>query len=318
MAFRPEFARDRIIAVLVLLALVALTLGLASQMLTAQPVGPKTVVFLALLLPVAGLALLLGFRVWQLFGLDYWLDRDALRIHWMGDLITVPLGLITDIGPVAAAQPPVEPPRAPDAKANWQYTLTPNWRRWPLIWIRPRQSQSEEEEQLAVYATRPPADCLAVEADGFTYLISPRDPAAFLAAFRTRQDFGALRELPEQIETAAIHEHWLWRDRLAQFLLVASLGMGLVLLCYFLWLYPTLPEQTPLHFDARGLVDRVGPRRALMLLPAITLLMCFFNIVMGFAFYERRRLATYLLWGNALAVQIAGLLIGRNLFQLVI
>lgn len=304
MAFRPHFTRDRLYAVLVLLVLLALTIVLAFEVVASRPVGPRTVALLVLVLPVAGLTLLLAYRLWQLFSLDYWLDRDALRIHWAGDIITLPLGQITSVGPGAASG-----------------GASPTWWHWPLVWMRPRQVQGEAlliegKEPPAVYATQPPKACLTLEVGRSSYLISPCDPAAFTAALRTRQEFGALRLLPEQIETAPLHEHWLRRDRLAQFLLVASFLTGLLLLSYFLWYYPTLPAQVPLHFDARGLVDRIGPRRALMLLPSIALLILFFNTVMGFVLYERRRLATYLLWGNALAVQIAGLLIGRNLLQL--
>lgn len=302
MAFRPFFSRDRLLAILALLLLAALSLLLARQMLAVRPVGPMTVIFLALLLPAAGLTLLMGYRVWQLFGLDYWLDRDALRIHWAGELITLPLGRIAAITPAPAH----------DATRNTQHVNRPRWRRWPLIWVRPMRLNCT----LASYATQPPSGCLAVELNDCVYLISPRDPSAFLAAFRARRDFGAVRDLSEVVEISPLNEHWLWRDRLAQFLLVSSFVMGLALLSYFLWNYPTLPEQTPLHFDARGLVDRIGPRRSLLLLPSVTLLIWFFNVVMGFVSYERRPLATYLLWGNALAVPIAGVLIGRNLFQL--
>lgn len=313
MAFRPLFTRDRIYAVLALLVLLALTFVLAYQVLASRPVGPRTVVFLVLLLPTAGLTLLLAYRLWQLLSLDYWLDRDALRIHWAGDIITLPLSQITRAGPVPGPN-----------------GALPNWRQWPLVWMQPKQFQgeavpslhsgqalSEAKEHPSVYATQPPAACLSIEVGESSYLISPRDPTGFLAALRTRQDFGALRVLPAQIETAALHEHWLRRDRLAQFLLAASFLTGLLLLSYFLWNFPTLPAEVPLHFDASGLVDRIGPRRALMLLPSIALLILFFNTVIGFVFYERRRLAAYLLWGNALAVQVAGLLIGRNLLQLV-
>jgi len=322
-AFRPLFSRDRLYAIFVLLGLAALTLLLAEQMVAARPVGPKTVIFLALLLPVFTLTLLLAWRVWQLFGLDYWLDRDALRIHWAGDLITLPLDRITAIRRGQQTDPPPDAPRPNqvaggridrDGRIGERNAIPPrpNWLRWPLGWVEPRRVDSPR----AIYATQAPADCLVVVMADCTYLISPADPAAFLAAFHTRRQLGPLRALPETVEPSALHEHWLRRDRVAQFLLAGSLLAGLLLLGYFLWRYPTLPDQTPLHFDARGLVDRIGPRRALMLLPSVALLIWFFNVVIGFVFYERRPLAAYLLWGNALAVQIAGLLIGRNLFQL--
>lgn len=295
MAFRPSLSRAHLLALLLLVGLTILTLALVLLLLRTRPVGPKTVGIMIALLPTVILTALLAYRLWQLRSLDYWLDRDALRIFWAGDILTIPLTDITDIAPAAA------------------HTLRPAWRRWPLSWLQPDNS----DHTPAAYTTLPPPDCLAVTTRHTTYFISPQDAPAFLAAFHARQTFGPSRTLTEHVEVSPLHDYWLRRDHLAQILLATSLLLGFIFLAYFLWHYPTLPDTVPLHFDAGGLIDRVGPRRALLLLPAITLLMWFFNVAIGFVLYERQRLATYLLWGNALAVQMAGLLIGRNLLALV-
>ncbi|RME83758.1 MAG: DUF1648 domain-containing protein, partial [Caldilineae bacterium] len=81
---------------------------------------------------------------------------------------------------------------------------------------------------------------------------------------------------------------------------------------------PALPPDIPIHFDARGLPDRISPRRALFFLPSITLLIGFFNTLVGYAFYERWRPAAYMLWGGALVLQGVGLLVLRSLLHLIL
>ena len=73
----------------------------------------------------------------------------------------------------------------------------------------------------------------------------------------------------------------------------------------------TLPEEVVLHFNSAQEPDRVGPRQGLFLLPLIGLLAWGINTVWGGVIYHRQRLAAYLLWGGAIAVQIiAGLALG--------
>ena len=298
MAFRPLTPRERRLALAALAGLIGLTFLLVALLLRV-PLGPATVLLGALwCVGVAGLGLLV-YRLWQMHSLDYWLDRDAMHILWSGDELFIPMSSIKRI---EAASP--------------RLSISNPWWVWPVRWVHPRTpGVSWMSPRLFAYATRPASECLAVTTGGATYLVSPADPHAFLEAFESRQAMGAQRQVFEDVAPAAWREHWLWRDPIARFLLAAGLLFGLFLLGYCIWSFPDLPAMMPLHFDAAGVADRISPRRALFLLPAITLLMWFLNVAIGYVLYEYERLATYLLFGNGLALQVAGLYVARSLMH---
>jgi hypothetical protein len=294
MAFRPLAPRERWLALIAVIGLLVLAGWCAVMLWRERFLGPRTVgwsVVLGLTLFLAGLLL---WRLWQLRRLDYWLDRDALRILWDGDVVIIPLAHIRTLAPAHHG------PKAP-------------WWRWPLCWIASRPGRPS----VLAYATASAPACLAVSTAQATYLISPADRVGFVQAYEIRRTFGSGRVLAETLVPSAWHEHWLYRDRLAQVLIVVGLLAGLALLAYFVWVYPTLPVELPLHFDATGAPDLISPRRSLFLLPTITLLIWFFNAALGFTFYEQEPLAAYLLWGNGVFVQMAGFWVGRSVLNLV-
>ncbi len=294
MVFRPLAPRERWPARIAVIGLLILAGVWVTFLWRERPLGPRTVGWstaLALTLALAGLMI---WRLWQLRSLEYWLDRDALRIWWAGDVIIIPLAHIHTLAPASQG------PKAP-------------WWRWPLCWVEVRPGG----KRVWAYATAPAQACLAVSTAQATYLISPADRMGFLRAYETRRAFGPGRTLAETILPSAWHEHWLHHDRLAQVLLVAGLLAGLVVFAFFVWTYPTLPAELPLHFDASGAPDLLSPRRSLLLVPAITLLIWFFNAALGFALYEQEPLAAYLLWGNGVFVQMVGFWVGRSVLALV-
>jgi len=291
MAFRPFVSRSRLIAWIVagLLLFVSLILLFG---LVRTPLGPASIaLFLAFLLALS-LAAVLFYRLWALHSLDYWVDRDAVRILWAGARIIIPLGDIQQVG--------VEP-EGLDSGLRW-------WA-WPAGWVQPYRPESER----IAYATCPPAESLALKTRYATFVISPDDAEGFVTALRERQALGPARQLDPTIETSSYRQHWLLQDRLPLILMVTGLFFGLILLGSLVWRYPTLPPQFPLHFDAAGVPDRIVARRSIFLFSAITLLIGFFNAAMGIALYERHKLASYMLWGSALLLQLAGLVIVNRL-----
>lgn len=297
MAFRPLEPRHRLYARIACAALFLIAAVLLIQLLRA-PVGPASVLMAAGFALSAGSAMLLLFRLWALRELDYWIDRDAVRVFWAGDEIVIPLGEIQKVE---------QPENGGERRSSW-------WR-WPAVWVRPPRSGQTERVALA---TAGPEQCLAIVTAGRTYLVSPTDPHAFIAAWLDRRDLGPARVLRPAIHRAALRRHWFWRDRTAQVLLAGGLALGLLLAAYLVWRFPGLPLDLPLHFDPAGIPDRIGPRRAIFLLPGITWLIWFSNAVAGVVLYERQRLPAYLLWGGALVLQIAGLLVARSLLALAV
>ena len=60
----------------------------------------------------------------------------------------------------------------------------------------------------------------------------------------------------------------------------------------------------PLHYNVAGIVDRRGPMSQAFILPLIGLLALGANTLLGGLFYRREQMASYLLWGGAIIVQL--------------
>ena len=281
MSFRPLYPRDRIWAGLLALILAILAL-LALYGLLTRPIGPGSVILGWISLLLAGISALLLYRLWSLHTLDYWVQRDAIHIHWHGEEVIIPLPHIQTIEPA-------------------QVTLRPAWGHWPEPWI-----QWDENQRILAYATQPPSASLAIITQDETYLISLQDPDAFIAAYQERRNFGPARHLRPVIYLAPWRQHWLLQDRWAQILLGGGLLLGLLLLSYVAWHYPSLPPTIALHFDTQGNPDLLSPRRSIFLLPAFTLLMGFLNAAIGYTLYTYRRFIAYFLWSASVILQLLG------------
>jgi hypothetical protein len=96
----------------------------------------------------------------------------------------------------------------------------------------------------------------------------------------------------------------IWRDRLSLVLLGSGCLALLVLVGWLSLRFPSLPPLVPLHFDAAGNADRLGPRVQVFITPFIGLLVLVFNGFLGGLAYRRERMWSYLLWGGAVLVQL--------------
>lgn len=293
MSFRPDFSRHRLWARIAVLVLFALAL-LAAIAIIRRPPGPSSVILGGIFLALIVTGALLITRLWSLRTLDYWVQRDAIRILWHGEEAVIPLSEIHDVRPANSA-------------------LAPAWRHWPLQWV-----QSDAETQTLAYATQPPESCLTIITDKETYLVSPRQPDDFIAAWQERRDFGPARQLKQVIYLSFWRQHWLLRDRLAQALLFGGLLLGVIALGYVTWRYPYLPQTIALHFDAHGNPDLLSPRRSIYLLPGISLVTGFLNAAIGFALYDFQRFLSYLLWSVSVVLQIIIIFIAANLITLAV
>ncbi|MCO6449473.1 MAG: DUF1648 domain-containing protein [Caldilineales bacterium] len=296
MSFHPLTSKDHLYAVIaaVVLAIVA---ALFALIFLRNPLGPSTVIIGVLLIVGFGLLAVLLYRLWELRSLDYWIDRDALRVLWAGETVIIPLDAIQslDTQPVGV-------------------NLSHRWWKWPAGWVQPVNAGV----RLAAYASHGPSEGLLVNTNRRSYLLTPDSIPDFTQAIAERQQFGAMRKLEEKVETPFWRQHWVVKERLGQALIVAGLLLGLLLLANIIWRFPMLPAEIPLHFNAAGVPDRMAARSSLFILPIITLLMWALNVVLGIFFYDRgQRLAAYLLWGNAILIQLAGLFVLRKLLELV-
>ncbi len=292
MAFRPLFSRERIWASVLVLALIALAL-LALRVMFVRPVGPGTVILGGIVMALGIASALLIYRLWSLHTLDYWVQRDAIHIHWLGEEAVIPLGDIERVEPAQGM------------------ALTPRWIHWPLPWV-----QFPGDAPILAYASQPPEKSLAIVTREETYLISPADAEGFVAAYEQRRDFGPARKLKPVIYLAPWRQHWLWHDRWAHGLLLGGLLLGLILLAYVAWHYPQLPSAIALHFDANGNPDLLSPRRSIFLIPGVALVIGFLNAAIGYALYLYRRFLAYLLWSASVVIQVMGLFIAIRIIAL--
>jgi uncharacterized membrane protein len=92
-------------------------------------------------------------------------------------------------------------------------------------------------------------------------------------------------------------DRWFWLIILLTFVANAALA-GIIADRYI-----RLPDRIPLHFDARGQVDRIVAKTGLLVIPAIGALTLLVNGALGLAIFRRERLAAYLAVLMALALQ---------------
>ena len=261
--------------------------GLLWYSLRGRPISGLSFVLALLILLSLPLLGYLAYRTWGCFSLEYRVNRDGVTIVW---------------GPLRQPLPMAQIERivrggAPSARHRWP---------WPGPYAAAR-SESPLGPRLS-YATRPAAEQLLLVTPEMVYGISPAEPESFLEALQERHLLGPARTLPTEPVWPRLWQWRFWQDRVGQGLLLAGLLLSLALFGFLAFRFLALPEQVVLHFNAAGQPDRVGARQRLFLLPLIGLLAWGINGVWGGVIYRRQRLAAYLLWGGAVAVQIiAGL-----------
>lgn len=290
MSFRPLPCPSRWQGLLVMLGLLLLA-GVLLMQVPGRPVDGIS--FLLVLAGLASLALIgyVGLRTFNVFTLEYWVDRDAVTLVWGSTRQIVPLTQIRRI-----IEDPVARPR--QSARPWH---------WPCP--TRRRLECPELGVINAYATRPLNEQIILVTSGESYSLSPADRQGFLRALQERFALGAGRLLQVELRRAPIWTWPLWRDRGALFLMGAGLLGVLVMFGALCFRYPALSSDLPLHFDINGLPDRIAPKSDLFALPLIGLLTWLTNTTAGIWLYRHiQQGAAYLLWGGALAVQgIAGL-----------
>jgi len=237
--------------------------------MTTEPIGPLTffmgVVILASLPLIAALA-------YQLYGLSrsgYDADRNAVTIQW---------GAIRQIIPVESIQRIMLATELEYGVSGFR-----GWR-WPGL----MQGHGELPEA------------------GLTlsYAISPDDLTGFIESIKARYELGPTQAIAQTTTHPAFYDWPLWHDRVAHGLILAGAALCLLLFGLVTFRYPDLPNVIPLHYNLAGIVDRRGPMSQAFILPLIGLLALGANTFLGGLFYRREQMASYLLWGGAIIVQL--------------
>jgi len=154
------------------------------------------------------------------------------------------------------------------------------------------------------YSTVPPRQQIYVVTPSLTYGVSPADYEGFIESLHKRLQMGPTQIVEQSSKRPGFLNWIIWQDRLGLGLLTISLAAIFALVGLLCFRFPTLPMLVPLHFDAAGNPDRWVPRGQSFAIPLIGLLTLLLNGVLGGLFYRRERMASYLLWGGAILVQV--------------
>ena len=288
MVFKPAPDRSRWEGLAVASWVLLIDLGLGVWLLRRSVDGVSFLLLSTILLSLP-LLLHLLYRTWGAFTLEYWLDRNAVRIRWGATCVVVPLPAIEQI--ISEGSPPIG--RA--------------LRFWPAPFMRPLSSNDGKSWEL--FAARPPGQSLWLQTADALFAISPAQPEEFLAALQEYNRLGPSHTLSVSRERPRLCAVSLLEDGLSRWLLLAG-GAGVLLLFAALFFpYPALPDRLIFHYDVAGLPDSIRPKSALFLLPAIGLVAYLVNSLAGlWMACRQQRTGAYLLWGSTLSVQLLSLL----------
>ena len=274
---------------LLFLALAALVLGGSREPGAAMVI----LCFIAAVLAFAGALLLLMAIAYQ--RLAYELTATALRINWLGRTLVVPYEAIEGIYTGQRLEGRAVPSRV----------------RWPGISVG--SARVRGFGRLRFFATSTDQSALTlvtVEYGGV--IVSAQDPSAFRAALIERvenvQETGSETATWYQIEPTtapwtALGDQWLLPSLLAATLLV------LLVLTAVVVRFDSLPDQIPLHFDATGQPNLIGPKFDLLRLPFLGLVVMVLNFALGVIVHPREPLVARVLWVCAAVVELV-LLVG--------
>ncbi len=231
----------------------------------------------------------LGLIVYWLYGLacsGYSLDRNALVIQWGPTEQTIPAGQIERV----LTGEEVE------GRVRFRGGM------WPGYCVG--YGEIPGTGPALFYATVPPSRQVYIVTPGLTYGISPAKRDEFLESLHTRMQMGPTQLVEQSSKRPAFLDWAIWQDWLGLALLAIGFLALLALTGLLCLKIPTLPQLVPLHFDALGKPDRLGLRAQVFILAIIGLLALVLNGALGVLVYRRERVASYLLWGSVILVQL--------------
>ncbi len=251
--------------------------------------------FLLILLMAASIPLLLqlAYRTWAAFTLEYWVDRNAVTLHWAQARQVIPTQSIRQI---------LHSVDLPVAGTNQLY--------WPLPYLRMAAIQqgsaaSNQPDAVNLCAALPPQECVVLETDTGVYALSPADPQTFIDALQERYRLGATRI----IEPVRTQHSWLGsvfaNDKVGAWLIAVGLAGVLALFAVLTIRFPDLPDVLAVRYNSEGMPEEIREKAALFRLLVIGLLAWSAN-GMGGMWLSRQgqRIGAHMLWGGAIAVQI--------------
>ncbi|MBT5775708.1 MAG: hypothetical protein HOH95_15170 [Dehalococcoidia bacterium] len=237
----------------------------------------------------AALASLFGYWTYALATMNYALDRNGLVIQWGVTRQVVPLGDIERLVPGTSVG-------IPSVKG--------------VSWLGYHIGRATIERigDVLFYTTHQNAEqVLYVMTSERNYAISVEDPAGFARQVQIRQDLGPTARVTHHAQRLGSAAQAFWYDPIGRILVAAALFATFLMWSLVSLRYPDLPAALELHFPAAentGLVD-VRTKDSILQLPQIATLILAINLVVGFFLHAWERVAGYVLFLAAAAIQLA-------------
>jgi len=129
-----------------------------------------------------------------------------------------------------------------------------------------------------VYSTRMRGDFVLLDlVNGKKIVLSPEDPETFLNEIHTQKSrFGT--SSPSEIEKFEPSKRAVYIQ------VIAVISAFLVFLGYLLWIYPSLPEIIPMHFDFKWNPDRWAHKSELFIIAGVAAIFPVINTVLALKF----------------------------------
>lgn len=243
------------------------------------------VLSLVLLAPVPWLI----YRLYALIGARYLVDRDGLRLRWGLRSEDIPIIHVDWIYPASDY-------------ATLLRDLGRKPGRLPLPWLRwpgaLRGVRSVEGLGTIEYVASGTRNLLLIGTANRIYAISPANPTEFAKAFNRIAELGSLSPIPARSVYPVVVVNRLWSDRLARWLVLGGLGLGIILLAWVGLAIPTRASIS-LGFSPAGATLDPSPSERLLLLPVLNGFAFLIDLLVGIYFFRRAdsKFVAYLLWG---------------------
>ena len=283
--WRTDAQRGVIVGIGLMVTIIMVDVGLIS-LAAIRPLSVGTFTIGLAILFSLGLLALIGYWLHGLAHSAYLLDRNALVIKW---------GLTEQIIPTTQIERVLV---GEEIEGHIQF--------YGGIWPSHCVGYGEipDAGSALFYATVPPRNQIYIVTPGLTYGISPADREGFLESLQKRLQMGPTQLIEQSSKRPGFLDWSIWQDLLGLGLLALGLVALLALVGLLCFKFPALPRLVPLHFDAAGNPDRLGPRAQVFIIPLIGLLALLINGVLGGLAYRRERVASYLLWGGSVLIHL--------------
>jgi hypothetical protein len=283
--WKTDVGRGLSIGIGLMVAIVLVDVGLI-WLAAIRPLTVGTFIIGLAVLFSLGLLALIGYWLQGLSSSGYFLDRNTLVIHWGPMEQTIPAGQIERVL------------TADKVEGHIQFYGG----MWPGHCVG--YGEVPGAGPALFYATVPPRYQIYIVTPGLTYGISPANAEGFLESLHKRLQMGPTQIVEQSSRRPGILNWAIWQDRVGLALLAVGFLAILALTGLLCFQFPALSRLVPLHFDAAGNADRLGPRGQIFSIPLIGLLALLLNGTLGAIAYRRERVASYLLWGGAVLVQV--------------